>query len=74
MIFIEALIALLVFCLVWLWLMSRIRPKAPANPAEDPLSYVPAPNAKGPKGRSGAVALQEPEDDGPVDAFPPRRA
>jgi len=73
MVFLEALAALIVLGLLWLWVMSRVQPKAPANPAEDPLSYVPAPHGGGPKGRSGAVALQEPEADDPTDAFPPRR-
>jgi hypothetical protein len=58
--------------LVW-WLSRRLlRPKASADPAEDPFSLVPASRGMGPKGRSGAVALEEPEEDNPADAFPPR--
>jgi len=56
-----------------LWFLSRLlRPKAPAEPAEDPFAFVPAPRGMRPKGRSGAVALEEPGEDDPADAFPPR--
>jgi len=67
-----ATLALIVSCLAFLLLIHSIRTHAdpaPANPSEDPLSYVPSPLRKGPPGRSGAVALVEPEDDNPPDAF-----
>jgi hypothetical protein len=70
--FLEILTALTAIFLAWWLLRKMLRPKAPAEPAEDPFSFVPASRRKGPKGRSGAVALEEPEDDGPTDAFPPR--
>jgi hypothetical protein len=71
--FLEVLAALAAFCLAW-WLLRRLlRPKAPADPAEDPFSFVLAPRGLGPKGKSGAVALEEPEEDGPADAFPPHQ-
>jgi hypothetical protein len=70
--FLEVLTVIAALCLVW-WLSCRLlRPKAPADPADDPFSFVPAPRGMGPKGKSGAVALEEPEEDNPADAFPPR--
>jgi hypothetical protein len=70
--FLEILTALATLCLAW-WLFRRLlRPKAPAEPAEEPYSLVPAPRKRGPKGRSAAVALEEPDEDGPADAYPPR--
>jgi hypothetical protein len=70
--FLEVLTVIAALCLVW-WLSRRLlRPKAPADPADDPFSFVPAPRGMGPKGKSGAVALEEPEEDNPADAFPPR--
>jgi hypothetical protein len=70
--FLEVLTALLLFCLAW-WLLRRlVRPQAPADPAEDPFSFVPVPRGMGPRAKSGAVALEEPEEDNPADAYPPR--
>ena len=70
--FLEVLTALAPVCLAW-WLLRRlIRPQAPADPAEDPFSFVPVPRGMGPKAKSGAVALEEPEEDNPADAYPPR--
>jgi hypothetical protein len=70
--FLEVLIALSALGLVWWLLRGLLRPKAPADPAEDRFSFVRVPRGMGPKGRSGAVALEEPEEDNPSDAFPPR--
>ncbi len=71
-VFLEVLTLLLALCLAG-WLLHRLlRPKAPADPAEDPFSLVPVPRGMRPKGRSGAVALEEPKEDNPSDAFPPR--
>jgi hypothetical protein len=39
--------------------------------AEDPFADVSAPLKPNPKGRAGAVAMEEPDDD-ITDAFPPR--
>ena len=70
--FLELLATLAALGLLW-WLFSRLlRPKAPAEPAEDPFSHVPAPRRVGPKGKHGAVALAEPQDGDPADLFPPR--
>ena len=66
----QVLIAIFAIWGAW-WVMRRIR-QAPAEPAEDPLAEVPAPTKRSPKGLAGAVAVSEPEDDGPADAFPPR--
>jgi hypothetical protein len=70
--FLAVLTALLALCFAWSILRRLLRSKAPADPAEDPFSLVPATRGMGPKGRSGAVALEEPEEDNPADAFPPR--
>ena len=70
--FLEVLTALLALGFSWWMLRRLLRPRAPADPAEDPYSLVPAPRGMGPKGKSGAVALEEPEEDNPSDAFPPR--
>jgi hypothetical protein len=68
----EVLTALLAICFTW-WVLRRLlRSKAPADPAEDPFSLVPVTRGIGPKGKPGAVALEEPEEDNPADAFPPR--
>ena len=51
-------------------LLRRLRrnPQPPADPYADRL----APVRRGPRGRSGAAAVAEPEDDA-YRAFPPRR-
>ena len=71
--FLEVLTVMAAVCLAWWLWRTLLRPKAPADPAEDPFSLVPAPRGMGPKGKSGAVALEEPEEDNPADAFPPRQ-
>jgi len=48
----------------FIWLFRRIfRWQAPAEPVDDPFASVPVPRKPRPKGRSGAVALEEPDDD-----------
>jgi hypothetical protein len=69
----EVLTALAALCLAWRLLRILLRPKAAADPAEGPFSFVPVPRGMGPKGKSGAIALEEPEEDNPSDAFPPRQ-
>lgn len=59
--------------LFWWLLRKMLRPKAPAEPAEEPFAFAPVPRGSKPKGRSGAVALEEPGEDDPADAFPPRK-
>ncbi len=70
--FLDVLTALLALCFAWWILRILLRPEVPADPAEDTFSLVPATRGTGPKGRTGAVALEEPEEDNPADAFPPR--
>jgi hypothetical protein len=70
--FLEVLTVLAILGLAGWFLRRLLRPKAPAEPADDPFSFVPVPRGMPPKGRSGAVALEEPWEDNPADAFPPR--
>ena len=74
-IFLQVLISVLVAACAW-WLIRKMRTRAPAEPADDPLvdpfSDVSAPLKPRPKGRAGAVAIEEPEDDDHPDAYPPR--
>jgi hypothetical protein len=66
---IEILLALVVVAST-AWLLRRLlRPRAPAEPADDPLALVGAPLKPKPRPRAGAVALQEPED---IDPSSPR--
>ena len=73
----QFVIAIFAIWCAW-WLLRRIRrnsaelARAEDPLAEDPLAEVPTPTRRGPKGLAGAVALEEPDDDGPADAFPPR--
>ena len=70
--FLEVLTALAPVCLAW-WLLPRlVRPQESADPAEDPFCFVPVPRGIGPKAKSGAVALEEPEEENPAEAYPPR--
>lgn len=69
----QVLTALAALCLAWWLLRILLRTKAPADPPEGPFSFVPVPRGMGPKGKSGAIALEEPEEDNPSDAFPPRQ-
>lgn len=70
--FLEVLAAIATLYLLWWLLRTLLRPRPPADAAEDPLSFVPAPRGMRPKGKSGAIALEEPEENDPTDAFPPR--
>src|SRR6266567_1739070 len=62
--FIQILIVVLAAGSVWWLIRKLLRPRAPAEPADDPLALVPAPQKRGPRGRAAAVAVEEPEDDG----------
>jgi len=70
----QVLIATLSAWFVWRLIRRMLRPRAPAEPADDPLADVSAPVRRGPKGLAGAVAVEEPEpeDDDHHDAYPPR--
>jgi hypothetical protein len=70
--FLQILIAALAAWSAW-WLIRRLtRLRAPAEPADDPMALVPASRKSGPRGKAGAVAVEEPSDDDPADCFPPR--
>jgi len=71
-IFLELLLAFLALGALWLLLRRLLRPRAPAEPADDPFALVSAPLKRGPKGRSGAVAVEEPDDDDAGASYPPR--
>jgi hypothetical protein len=75
--FIQVLAAVFVVFFTW-WsirrmLQLRAYDEAHDEPfAEDPFADVSAPVKPNPKGRAGAIAMQEPDDDDITDAFPPR--
>jgi hypothetical protein len=56
---------------VWRVIRLLFLPSQLEEPVDDPLSLVPAPRKRGPKGRAGAVALEEPEEDESEDYSPP---
>jgi hypothetical protein len=70
----QILVAIVAAWSVWWLIRKMLRPRAPAEPADDPLANVSAPLRRGPKGLAGAVAVEEPEpdDDDCHDAYPPR--
>ncbi len=72
--FLQILIAVLAAWSAWWLIRKLLRPRSPAEPepVDDTLALVPASRKHGPKGQAGAVALEEPDDDDPVDCFPPR--
>ena len=72
-IFLTLLIVMAVAGLVWWFVSSFFPPRQPAEPVDDPFSLIPVPRKRGPKGRTIAVTLEEPEDGDIDDAFPPRR-
>jgi hypothetical protein len=51
--------------------VRRLFGKEPTQPPGDPHAHTMAPLRRGPKGRSGAAAVDEPEEDS-YRAFPPR--
>jgi hypothetical protein len=70
-IFLQILMAILAAGSTWWLVRKMLRPRAPAEPADDPLAFVGAALGRGPKGRAGAVALEEPDEIDP-DYTPPR--
>jgi hypothetical protein len=59
------------------WLIRRmLRPQNTAEAADDladdDFAETSAPLRRNPKGRSGAIAIEEPEEDDRADLFPPR--
>jgi negative regulator of sigma E activity len=70
--FLQLQIAALAIWLSWALIRKMLRPRAPAEPAEDPFAEVSAPLKRNPKGRTGAVAIEEPEEGEYPDAYPPR--
>ena len=74
--FIQVAIAVLAIWAAW-WSIRKMMKReawkgAPPKSAGDPFARVPAPRKSNPKGRAGAVALEEPDDEEPADAYPPR--
>jgi hypothetical protein len=58
------------------WLIRRmLRPQTTEEPADDladdDFAETSAPLRRNPKGRSGAIAIEEPEEDDRPDLFPP---
>jgi hypothetical protein len=67
----------LIIVVVFLWVVfrfvrSQFSPREPAEADQDPFAGVRSPNKRGPRGRSGAVALAEPDDGEEDQSFPPR--
>jgi hypothetical protein len=60
------LIAMAAVGLTWRFVRSLFEPRQPAEPVDDPFSFIPVVRKRGLKGRTGAVALEEPEDNGNV--------
>jgi len=55
------------------WLIRKmLRSQTPAGPADDHFADVSASLRRNPKGRSGAIAVEEPEEGDEPDLFPPR--
>jgi hypothetical protein len=71
--FLALIIAFAALWLAWRFVGSLFHPREPAEPVDDPFSDVLAPRKRGPQGKAGAVALDEPEDDEDEGFFPPRR-
>lgn len=70
-IFLQGLIAIIAIMSAFWLIRKMLRPKSPAEPAEESFADVHAPKKSNPKGRAGAVALAEPDDDDPADTYPP---
>lgn len=68
------LIGAVILCLAWFvvrFVKSQFRERAEDLPRRDPPSPVLAPKKNSPRGRAGAVALEEPDEDGDF-TYPPR--
>jgi hypothetical protein len=59
----EILIAAVAVWFVWRFVSALFKPRQPVDPVDDPFAEVPALRKGSPKGRSGAVALEAPEED-----------
>ena len=70
--FLQLVVVLLAICSAWWLIRKMVRPRAPADPADEPFAEVLSPKKLSPTGRANAVALAEPDDDDPADAYPPR--
>ena len=73
----EVLWLIIIVALLWLafrFVRSQFHPREPAEAVEDqdPFAGVRSPNKRGPRGRSGAVALAEPDEGEEDQSFPPR--
>jgi len=74
---VEFLWLVIVAFLLWLvfpFVRSKFSPREPSETVEDqdPFAGVRSPNKRGPRSRSGAVALAEPDEDQEDQSFPPR--
>lgn len=72
------LISLVAILMVWRFVASMFQSGQQAEPIDaesidDPYSRVPAFRKNPPRGRSGAMALAEPDDDPPADCLPSHR-
>ena len=72
-------IAIVILWLVVRFVRSRFSPREPSQSLDDPLVEDPfagvrSPKKHGPHSRSGAVALEEPNEEDENRSFPPRSA
>ena len=63
--------------LIWYMIDKRLTSREPSAEVDGPgrhppFSGVPAPKKRGPRSRSGAVALEEPDDEDGDRSYPPR--
>jgi hypothetical protein len=63
--------------LVLRFVLSVMTPREPSESVgdpliEDPFARVPSPKKRGPRNKSGAIALAEPDEEDESRSFPPR--
>ena len=73
----QVAIGIVALWLVLRFVLSLVSPREPSESiddplVDDPLAGVPAPKRRGPQSRSGAVALEEPDEENENRSFPPR--
>jgi hypothetical protein len=74
--FVQLLLMFAAALSAWWLIRKMLRPQTPAEPADeladDDFAETSAPLKRNAKGRSGAIAIEEPEEHDRPDLFPPR--